>query len=130
MVNARIGLVRILVNTRRFKNHGQKIHVIQAIIPPTNLQQLRSFVGMINHQEEMWPHRPHIMVPLTSLTGHKLQWNINCKKSFNDMKSLITHKEVLLTYPDHNLPFKIQTDMSDYQIGSVIKQEGKPLAYL
>jgi Reverse transcriptase (RNA-dependent DNA polymerase)./Integrase core domain. len=106
----------------------KKIKAIQAIQEPTNLRQLRSFIGMINHYKEMWPHRSHIMSPLTSLTGHKFQWNDACQKAFEHIKLMIT-EDVLLAYPDHNLPFEIQTDASDYQLGSVIKQKGRPVAY-
>jgi transposase InsO family protein len=38
-------------------------------------------------------------------------------------------KEAFLQYPDHNKPFHIYTDASDYQMGSVIMQEGKPVAF-
>ena len=30
---------------------------------------------------------------------------------------------------DHNKLFEIETDSSDYQLGGVIKQEGRPMAY-
>ena len=34
-----------------------------------------------------------------------------------------------LAYPDFSKPFVLYTDASDYQLGAVITQDGKPLAF-
>ena len=44
------------------------------------------------------------------------------------MKKLMT-KDVLLSYPDHNLPFNIYTDASSYHIGAGIFQKYTPVAF-
>ena len=44
------------------------------------------------------------------------------------MKTVVS-TDCLLRFPDHNLPFIIKTDASDFQLGSIIKQEDNPVAY-
>ena len=38
-------------------------------------------------------------------------------------------KEAMLHYPDFSQPFKIHADASDEQLGAVLSQNGKPLAF-
>ena len=38
-------------------------------------------------------------------------------------------RETLLAYPDFNKKFVIHTDASHYQLGGVISQDGKPIAF-
>ena len=36
--------------------------------PPSNLKQIRGFVGMVNYYRDMWLHRSHILAPITAKT--------------------------------------------------------------
>jgi hypothetical protein len=65
---------------------------------------------------------------LTNLTGKgRLIWNPEHQKVFQIMKALIA-QDCMLQYPNHNKPFDIYTDASNYQLGMVIVQEGVPVA--
>ena len=77
----------------------------------------------------MWPKRSHVLKPLTDLTGKKkFTWEEEHQLAFQRMKAIVS-ADCLLRYLDHNLPFEIETDASDFQLGAIIKQENQPVAY-
>jgi hypothetical protein len=100
------------------------------IASPKNQRQLRHFLGMVNFYRDVWRRRSHILAPLANLVGKgvKWKWGPEQQAAFEEMKRVIS-KETLLNYPDFNKTFHIYTDASDYQLGGVIMQEGKPLAF-
>ena len=51
------------------------------------------------------------------------------QKAFAQMKSVLMIADAFMSYPNHNKPFDIETDLSDYQMGAVIKQDGCPVAW-
>ena len=56
------------------------------------------------------------------------KWTDVHTKAFNTMKMALSQYTVL-TFPDFSQPFHIHTDASDYQLGSVISQNDKPIAF-
>jgi hypothetical protein len=77
-----------------------------------------------------WKGRSTLLAPLTALTakGKNFIWEDVHTKCFNAIKQVIG-REVLLAYPDFNKPFKIHTDASKTQLGAVISQDNKPIAF-
>ena len=111
------------------KTWRKKVDTILHLRPPTNVEQLRSFLGMVNYYCDMWPRRTHVLAPLTALTGKRsFLWTPECQRAFDQMKALVS-SDALLAFPDHTQPFDVETDASEYQLGSVIKQHGRPVAY-
>ncbi len=45
------------------------------------------------------------------------------------MAKRIIARETMLAYPDYSKPFVIHTDASHYQLGAVISQDDKPIAF-
>jgi hypothetical protein len=110
-----------------------KLEAIQQIKPPKTLKQLCSLLGLIDYYHNIWKQRSHILFPLTESTkaprGSKsFKWEEAQDKAFQEIKKLIS-KNTMLIFPDFNKVFEIHTDASDYQIGSVISQDQKPIAF-
>ena len=111
------------------KPRCKKIDAILALERLTTVSQLRSFIGAVTFYRDMYPHCAHTLAPLTALVGKKkLHWSKDCEKAFHAVKALLS-KDALIRYPDHNRPFHIYCDASDLQLGSVIMQDGHPVAF-
>ena len=78
----------------------------------------------------MWSKRLHLIHTLTSLTSHKVKfkWTKLEQKVFDDITRAVS-QDTLLAYPDYNKRFDVHTDASDYQLGAVIIQNDKPIAF-
>ena len=55
----------------------------------------------------------------------KFKWNEIKQDSFDEIKRIVD-RDTLITYTDFNEEFKIHTNASDFQLGAVISQKGKP----
>jgi hypothetical protein len=108
----------------------KKVQAIKDINMPKNIKELRHFIGMVNYYRDMWPRRSEILAPLMQLCSKnvKWQWTEEHDTAFNNMKKLII-RDVQLTYPNFNKEFIIHTDASHTQLGAVISQNGKPIAF-
>jgi len=76
--------------------------------------------------------RAHIVEPFTSISsgkiGTEIKWTPELESTFHAVKKLVC-RETLLNYPDWSKLFDIHTNVSDYQLGAVISQEGKSITF-
>ena len=85
---------------------------------------------MVNYYRDMWIRCSDVLAPLTNLVSKqaKFVWTDEQQKAFDLMKHIVS-REMLLAYPNFNKPFDIHTDASHMQLGAVISQDGKPIAF-
>jgi len=107
-----------------------KIDAMKALKEPTNKKELRSFIGLINFYRDMWQKRSDLLSPLSALTSKTVpwKWTETEQKAFEAIKQMIS-KETLLTFPNFQMPFYVHADASKYQLGGVISQDNKPIAF-
>jgi hypothetical protein len=74
--------------------------------------------------------RSHMVAPITGLVSPlgKYKWGREQQKAFDEIKQKVS-QETLLSFADFEKRFHVYTDASNKQLGEVIMQEGKPLAF-
>ena len=60
--------------------------------------------------------------------GRVWEWSAGCQQAFDPLKRAITEKPVR-ALPDYTKPYEVHTDASDFAIGGVLMQDGRPIAF-
>ncbi len=80
----------------------------------------------------MWQSWAHVLKPSTDQFSLKkrapIKWTDEMQQAFYKM-CLLMAANALAAYPYHNKQFDVYTDASDFQLGTCIIQEGRPIAY-
>lgn len=102
----------------------EKVNAILRIPTPTKVSEVRSIVGTASWYRRFIPNFSSIVSPLTELTKKnvKFHWSERQEEAFRTVKEHLISAPVL-SCPDFNLPFCIQTDASGYGIGAVLCQK-------
>ena len=102
---------------------------------PVNVQQLRSFLGLVNYYGKFLPHLASTLAPLYQLLKKKEQWNWGPpqKQAFKEAKSQLTSTKIL-THFDTSKKLMLSCDASPYGVGAVLSHRfpdgtERPIAY-
>jgi hypothetical protein len=91
----------------------------------------------------MWARCNEMLAPLTDLVGECIKtkttrinktkrkpwrWDPIHQQAFDNVKTAIA-KDTVLAYLDFSKPFEIYTDTSSMQLGAVITQDNRPIAF-
>jgi hypothetical protein len=134
--------VQFLGNTVSQEGIKPPQHKVQAITDytkPSNVEELRRFLGMLNFYREHIPNAAAIQAPLNAYLHNTkkrdktaIVWNSETEKAFSDCKKSIVNA-VLLAHPAHEATLALFCDASDIAAGAVLQQyyneQWQPLGY-
>jgi hypothetical protein len=92
--------------------------------------EVRSFMGLAGYYRIFIEGFSNIAHPITSLQrkGVKFQWTLDCEKSFQHLKQLLTSAPILRIV-DPNEDFIVCTDACKEGLGGVLSQNGFVICY-
>ena len=113
-----------------------KVRAIKEAPPPTNVTELRAFLGLINYYRKFLPNISAKLTPLYLLLnkGQQWQWQLVHQQAYQTAKDAL-QADSLLTHYDTSKPLILACDASDHGIGAVLSHivDGnleRPVAYI
>ena len=107
------------------------INKVKNFLKPTNVNEMRRFLGLANFQRKFVGNFATIAKPLSECTSgarnKKLEWTKEMEEAFELIKDKLA-EEVMLSFPDYengNTPLELYVDASSVGAGSVLMQEQK-----
>jgi hypothetical protein len=97
---------------------------------PTTVHEVRSFLRLAGYYRHFIPDFSKIAKPMTSLLqkDHKFVWTEECEIAFCTLRNLLTTAPVL-AQPDIEKSFDVFCDASKNDLGCVLMQDGRVIAY-
>ena len=102
---------------------------------PSDVTQLKSFLGAVNYYGKFLPDLSSVLAPLYKLLKKDVKWSWEAmqKTSFEEVKSLLTSDSVLVHY-DPTVELVLACDASLYGVGAVLSHrfsdiEEKPIIF-
>ena len=98
-----------------------KVDAIANAPTPTNIQEVRSFLGLLNYYGKFVHNLSTMVQPLNALlqAGKSWSWTSEYTQAFHLAKQQLTSAKVLTHY-DPKLPINLAADASAYGVGAVI----------
>ncbi len=113
------------------KMDDHKVKVIVDCEPLESVPALRSFLGLAFYYRKFIKNFAKIVAPLINLlkkSAVTYEWEGACDKAFETLKGILV-KAPVLKLPDFDKDFEIHFDASDFAIGGILVQEGRPVAF-
>jgi hypothetical protein len=128
----RVHYLGYIVEVHGVHKDTAKIQVFRDWPAPATLTELQGFLGLANFYRRFVLGFCHIAWALSQVTKgggkEKFVWGLSQQQAFVALKQRLCSAPVL-SLPDLQQPFEIETDASDYVVGAILTQHGHPVGY-
>ena len=108
------------ISREGLKTSDSKVKAISNAPAPSNVSELRSFIGLVNYYGKFLPDLATTLTPLYDLLrAKKWSWGKEQEESFREIKDLLKSSRVLIHFDD-SLPLTLSCDGSAYGVGAVL----------
>ena len=119
-----------IVSTNSIQTDPKKVEAICKWPVPTNVTEVRSFLGFTNYYQRFIKKYAQVVKPLYQLIlgenaskkQNSIKWDLQCQHTFDNLKELCTTTPILAC-AYFAKPFKLHTDASVLGPGTVLYQE-------
>jgi hypothetical protein len=132
----KFGVTEVDFLGHRIIEEGLKMddHKVKAILdwePPKLVPALKSFLGLASYYHKFIKNFVKMATPLTNLlkkSARTYEWDGTCDEAFETLKGILV-KAPVLKLPDFDKDFEIHFDASDFAIGRILVQKGRPMPF-
>lgn len=112
-----------VVNRHGISVDPLKIEAITKIPTPKTVTEIRRIIGMLSWYRRFVPSFSDLISPFTRLLrkGAKFSWDDKCEEAFQKIKNVLISAPIL-TCPNFEHEFILQTDASNFGVGAVLYQ--------
>jgi len=106
------------------KKEQEKMEAVEKLPRPTNVSEVRAFVGLINYYGRFIKNLSDLLRPLNALLqkNTRFSWTQGCETAFINAKKAFCSDNILVSF-NPKLPVVLATDASPYGVGAVLSHK-------
>lgn len=129
-----------IVSREGVRTCPDKVEAILKFTEPKTLFEVRSFLGLSGYYRRFIKNFASIAKSLNELLKGdngkvsankskrvRIELNEEQRQAFLKLRQVLSSEDVILLYPDFSKPFELTTDASQYGMGAVLSQDGRPI---